>query len=70
VTDDFAGQPPFNRTDANLEGSFELLTFPDRHRVRVAAVGYRPATVDVGSVWFMWRPSGEERRDVELTPEP
>jgi len=70
LADDPNGQPPFYRADANLDGAFELLTFAEPHRVRITAPGYRPATVNVGKVWFLWRPRGEERRDVYLVPEP
>lgn len=70
VSDDPSGQPPFHRTETNLHGAYELLTFAEPHRLRIVAAGYRPAAVNVGKVWFLWRPRGEEIRDIELVPEP
>jgi hypothetical protein len=69
VADDVAGQPPFFRADAGPDGSFELLTLAEPHRLRVTAPGYRPALVKVGRPWFAWRPSGAEQVDVELVRE-
>ena len=69
VEDDAAGRPPFYRTDADQNGAFDLLTLAEPHPVRVKANGYRAATVQVGRQWFIWWPSGAERRDVELAPE-
>ena len=31
--------------------------------------GYRTTIVDVGRVWFLWLPHGQERQDVQLSPE-
>ena len=68
IEDDPAGRPPFHRTDGNQYGEFELLTFAEPHRIRVSAPGFRPATISVGRVWFLWLPRGKERHDVELLP--
>ena len=70
VADDPAGQPPFFRADAGLNGSFELLTLAEPDGLRVTAPGYRPALVKVGRPWFAWRPFGDEHVDVELVREP
>jgi len=69
VDDDPSGRPPFFHADADQSGAFELLTLPEPHRVRVSAPGYRTTTVDVGRVWFLWLPRGQERQDVRLSPE-
>jgi hypothetical protein len=66
VEDDPAGQPPFFHADADLFGAFELFTLPERHRLRISAPGYRPATVDVSRAWFLWMPHGKERVEVTL----
>jgi hypothetical protein len=54
---------------AGQPGAFELLTLPEPHRVRVSAPGYRTTTVDVGRVWFLWLPRGEDLQDGRLSPE-
>jgi len=69
VEDDPSGRPPFQRTDAGRSGDFNLLTLAEPHRVRVVANGYRAAIIAVGRQWFVWWPKGEERRDIDLTPE-
>lgn len=69
IDDDPSGRPPFFHADASPSGAFELLTLPEPHRIRVSAPGYRTSTVSVGRVWFLWWPRGQERRDVELSPE-
>jgi hypothetical protein len=68
IDDDRSGQAPFFRADADRSGGFELLTLSEPHRMVVSAQGYRPCTVRVGRVWFLWIPRGQERRDVELSP--
>ena len=70
IGDDPAGLPPHFHADADLHGAFELLTMAEPHWLRITAPGYRPASVRVGRVWFLWRPRGREQRDVELVPEP
>jgi hypothetical protein len=69
VDDDPAGQPPFFHSDADRTGVFELLTLSEQHRIIVSAPGYRPSTIGVGRVWFLWMPRGRERQDVALSPE-
>jgi hypothetical protein len=69
VQDDSSGRPPFYRADADQNGTFDLLTLAEPHRVRVEANGYRAATIQVGRQWFMWWPKGVERQDVELAPQ-
>lgn len=69
VEDDSAGHAPHYRAEADQHGVYTLLTLAEPHRVRVMAVGYRPAAIDVGRQWFLWMPEGAERRDIELTPE-
>lgn len=69
VEDDPAGNGPHFRADADQHGVYTLLTLAEPHRLRVTAVGYRPATIAVGRHWFLWMPEGVERRNVELTPE-
>jgi hypothetical protein len=66
--DDVAyGDPALSfRIDADRTGAFDLLTLTTPHLVRIQASGYRPITVSVGSRWYVWMPSGEERRDVTL----
>ena len=54
---------------ADQSGAFEILTLPEPHRVRVSAPGYRTTIVDVGRVWFLWLPRGEELQDGQLSPE-
>ena len=68
VEDDPAGQPPFFRADADHHGVFELLTLAEPHRIRVSALGYRPLSLDVGRVWFLWMPRGDEQKNVDLLP--
>jgi len=69
IDDDPAGQPPFFHADADQVGNYELLTLSESHRIIVSAPGYRPYTVRVGRVWFLWMPRGGERQDVALSPE-
>lgn len=69
IDDDIAGQPPFFHAEADQSGEFELLTLSEAHRIVISAPGYRPAAARVGRVWFLWLPSGGERRDVALSPE-
>jgi hypothetical protein len=69
IDDDRTGQGPYFHADADRLGNFEFLTLSEPHRMVVAAHGYRPYTVRVGRVWFLWLPRGNERRDVELSPE-
>lgn len=69
VEDDPSGQPPFFRTDADQFGSFDLLTLPEAHRVRVSAPGYRSTTVPVSRAWFLWWPRGKEYQHIDLFPD-
>ena len=68
VEDDPGGRPPFFRCDADQAGAYELLTFAEPHRLRVSSPGYQPSTVEVGRAWFLWMPSGGEKKGMELTP--
>ncbi len=70
IDDDSRGRPPFFHADADRSGIFDLLTLSEPHRIRVSAPGYRPTMVPVGRVWFLWIARGQERKDVELAPEP
>src|SRR5262245_33108655 len=54
VDDDRAGQGPFFHADADRDGIFEFHTLAEPHRVVVSAPGYRPRSVNVGRVWFLW----------------
>jgi hypothetical protein len=69
IDDDPSGQPPFFHADADQSGAFELVTLAEPHRIRISAPGYRPLTVSVGRVWFLWLPRGKERHDTELVSE-
>jgi hypothetical protein len=69
IDDDRTGQGPYFHADADQSGGFELHTLAEPHRMVVSAPGYKPYAVRVGRVWFLWIPRGQERRDVELTPE-
>lgn len=69
VEDDPGGQPPFFRADADQHGAFSLLTLAEPHRLRVSAFGYKPLSRQIGRHWFVWMPQGEERLDLQLTPE-
>ena len=69
VEDDPGGKPPLFHTDAGYAGGYELATLAERHSIRVSAPGYRPAKIEVGRVWFLWVPHGQESADVELNPE-
>lgn len=69
IDDGRSGQGPYFHADADRSGRFDLLTLSEPHQIVVSAPGYRPYTVRVGRVWFLWIPRGQERRDVELVPE-
>ena len=69
IDDDSSGRPPFFHAEADQNGSFELVTLPESHRIRIGAPGYRPGTATVGRAWFLWLPKGQERLDLELSPE-
>jgi hypothetical protein len=69
VEDDPSGQPPFYRAEADKFGAFDLLTLAEPHRIRVSAMGFHSKTIQVGRVWFLWVPGGQERRDVEISAE-
>ena len=66
VEADPAGQPPFFRTQADYSGVFDLLTLAEPHRLRVSAPGYRAESTDVGRAWFVWMPSGTEKKNIDL----
>jgi fatty acid desaturase len=68
VEDDPAGRPPFFRADADYTGAYELLTLAEPHKVGVSAPGYVRTRIEVGRAWFLWMPSGTEKKDVELSP--
>jgi hypothetical protein len=69
VDDDPSGRPPFYHADADQSGVFDLVTLAEPHHIRIAATGYRPQTINVGRVWFLWLPRGRERHDTELVSE-
>ena len=69
VEDDPHGRPPLYRTEADQFGTFQLLTLPEPHRIRVSAAGFHPLVLPVGRMWFLWLPEGSENRNVYLTPE-
>ena len=68
MEDDPAGQPPFFRTDADYRGAFELVTLAEPHRIRASAPGYHPLVLNIGRAWFLWMPSGNEKKNIELLP--
>lgn len=70
VLDDPQGRPPHFKGDGKFDGTFELRTIAEPHTVHVSAIGFRAATVRVGRAWYLWMPSGEERIEVTLTPDP
>ena len=63
------GHPPHFETTADHSGNFQLSTIPEPHQISVAALGYRPQAIVVGSHWFFWNPKGKEQLDVRLKPE-
>jgi hypothetical protein len=67
VEDDPAGRPPLFHSDADHLGAFELLTLAERYRVRISAQNYVTSYVDIGRMWFLWLPRGEEVREFQLT---
>ena len=74
IFDDPTGYPPLFRSSAGFDGKFELLTIAEPHAVRVAALGYAEARVEVGRRWFLWMPKGGEplaillHRETSSTP--
>ena len=70
VQDDPAGHPPLFQTLGDVNGSFELITIPEPHYVIFSALGYRSRRVKIGKIWYLWMPSGDERMQVRLEPEP
>jgi len=68
VEDDPSGQPPFFHADADYRGVFELLTLAEPHRIRVSAPGYSTLSLDIGRVWFVWMPRGNEKKNIDLLP--
>jgi hypothetical protein len=68
IQDDPGGQPPFFRTDADVRGVFLLSTLAEPHRVLVSAPGYAPQAIPIGRSWFVWMPSGKERKEIDLFP--
>lgn len=68
IEDDSGGKPPFFQTDASYQGSYELLTLAEPHRLRISAPGFAETHVSVGRAWFLWMPRGRERRDIYLEP--
>jgi hypothetical protein len=68
VEDDPSGRPPFFRADADHNGGYELVTLAEPHRIRASAPGYRSAVVEIGRAWFLWMPSGNEQREIQLSP--
>lgn len=69
IDDDPMGQPPFYHTDADRNGSYDLLTLAEPHRIRIAAPGYHPTIIGIGRIWFLWLPRGKQTLDVQLYPE-
>jgi hypothetical protein len=70
IQDDPEGMPPLFDADGGADGTYALATVPLEHQVVVSARGYRPRAFQIGRPWFQWWPKGEQRLDVELTPEP
>jgi hypothetical protein len=70
VRDDPGGHPPHFEATADHMGNFELATIAEPHNVLVTAIGFRPGSVRVGRVWYIWMPRGEERVTIALEPEP
>jgi hypothetical protein len=68
VEDDPGGPPPLFKTDAGYRGEFELVTLAEPHRIRVSAPGYHPLLVEIGRAWFVWIPSGKEKKNIDLLP--
>lgn len=69
IGDELSGRPPFSHTTADRFGAFELLTIAEPHRIQVSALGYRPATVEIGKAWYMWMPKGAEKIEIALASE-
>lgn len=70
VQTDFAAGQQFFSTTADQNGSFSLMTLPERQQLQVSANGYRTGLVAAGRQWFAWLPRGSEQRSIELSPEP
>ena|SRR6476659_6654793 len=68
IEDEPGGQPPLFHTDADVHGVFLLSTLAEPHRVLVSAPGYTPKAIPIGRVWFVWMPSGKERKEITLFP--
>jgi hypothetical protein len=68
IEDDPEGQPPFFRTDADYHGIFDLMTLAEPHRIRASAPGYHPSVLNIGRLWFLWMPGGNEKKNIELLP--
>ena len=69
ITDDVSGRPPFFHTTADRFGAFELLTIAEPHKIQVTALGYKPASVQIGRAWYMWMPKGAEKIEIVLSSE-
>lgn len=69
VGDDPTGNPPVFQSSADQNGTYELMTVAEPHRLIVSALGYRSGAPLVGKPWYLWAPSGTERLDIRLEPE-
>lgn len=69
ISDDLSGRPPFFHTTADRFGAFELLTIAEPHKIQVSALGYKPATAQVGRAWYLWMPKGAEKIEIVLRTE-
>ena len=68
VEDDPAGRPPFFRAEADYTGAFDLVTFPEPHRIVVSSPGYTSTLLGVGRSWFLWMPKGGEKVIISIAP--
>jgi hypothetical protein len=62
-------KPPFFQTGTGGEGGYRLLTLPEPHDIIIAAAGYRPVRLNIGTVWYKWRPISNEILNIRLQPE-
>ena len=69
VQTDFAAGQQFFSATADQNGTFSLMTLPERQHLVVNANGYRTGSISAGRQWFAWLPRGSEQRKIELSPE-
>jgi hypothetical protein len=70
VRDDPSGRPPLHEALGGMDGTFRLDTIAEPHSVVFSALGYREKRVKIGRIWYIWMPSGQERVEIRLDPEP